>query len=165
MRLSTLTPEEVVSHSVRVVNLLDLAGDEKYLKTTGVLPCVLTPATRRNACHVVTSVCVPAAVLGLMGQCPDYAVLVVDAGGGIQRMTKEHLAIALALQVPTFVAITKIDTQPPERVAAVCADVQRLIGVRGRVCLRWATPRPQTSRSARGCAGRVWVESTASQDG
>ena len=44
MRLSTLTPEEVMAHSVRVVNLLDLAGDEKYLKTTGMTArtrCVL----------------------------------------------------------------------------------------------------------------------------
>jgi GTPase len=33
---------------------------------------------------------------------------------GVQRMTKEHLGIALALKVPIFIVITKIDIAPPE---------------------------------------------------
>lgn len=31
---------------------------------------------------------------------------------GVLRMTKEHLAVALALKVPVFVVITKIDISP-----------------------------------------------------
>jgi len=32
----TLSPEEVVRASSRIVNILDLAGDERYLKVTGM---------------------------------------------------------------------------------------------------------------------------------
>ena len=39
-------------------------------------------------------------------------MLVVCAKRGVQRMTKEHLGIALALKLPIFVVITKIDTAP-----------------------------------------------------
>ena len=88
-----------------------------------------------------------------MGQCPDYALLVVDAGGGVQRMTKEHLAIALALQVPTFVAITQVDSQSRERVAAVCTDVQRLIGVRCTVAHAPLALRARACVCVRVCAG------------
>ena len=43
---------------------------------------------------------------------PDYAMLVVGANMGISRMTKEHLGITLALGVPIFFVITKIDIAP-----------------------------------------------------
>jgi len=32
---------------------------------------------------------------------------------GISRMTKEHLGITLALKIPFFIIITKIDICPP----------------------------------------------------
>ena len=39
-------------------------------------------------------------VEGLVGQCPDYAGLVVDGSvATLPRMCKEHMAIALALNV------------------------------------------------------------------
>ena len=37
----------------------------------------------------------------------------VGANAGIVGMTKEHLGLALALSVPVFVVITKIDMCPP----------------------------------------------------
>lgn len=36
---------------------------------------------------------------GMTGSALDYAMLVVSGVAGVQRMTREHLAIALALQV------------------------------------------------------------------
>ncbi|KAJ0411229.1 hypothetical protein ATCC90586_003868 [Pythium insidiosum] len=67
------------------VQLIDLAGHEKYLKTT---------------------------VFGLTGMQPDVVVVVVGANMGVKRMTKEHLAIAVALELPLVVALTKIDIAP-----------------------------------------------------
>ena len=37
----------------------------------------------------------------------------VGANAGIVGMTKEHLGLALALSVPVFVVVTKIDMCPP----------------------------------------------------
>lgn len=75
----------IVEKSAKVVTFLDLCGHEKYLKTT---------------------------IFGLVGLCPDYAMIVVGANAGIQRMTREHLGIALALHVPVFIVVTKIDMTP-----------------------------------------------------
>ena len=66
---------------------MDLCGHEKYLKTT---------------------------MLGMVGLFPDYAMIIVGANMGVSRMTKEHLGISLALKLPFFVVITKIDMTPPE---------------------------------------------------
>ena len=51
-------------------------------------------------------------MFGLTGQVPDYAVLTIGGNMGVQRMTKEHLGITLALKLPMFVVITKIDIAP-----------------------------------------------------
>ena len=40
-------------------------------------------------------------------------MLMVGANAGIVGMTKEHLGLALALSVPVFVVVTKIDMCPP----------------------------------------------------
>jgi hypothetical protein len=41
---------------------------------------------------------------------PDAVLLMVGANAGLIGMSKEHLAIALALSVPVIVAITKAST-------------------------------------------------------
>ena len=45
--------------------------------------------------------------------CPFSGMLMVGANAGIVGMTKEHLGLALALSVPVFVVVTKIDMCPP----------------------------------------------------
>jgi GTPase len=45
---------------------------------------------------------------------PDYSMIIVGANMGVSRMTKEHLGISLALHVPIFIVITKIDIAPKE---------------------------------------------------
>jgi len=77
---------EVVKGGDRNVTLIDLCGHERYLKTT---------------------------VFGLTAMMPDFALLVVGANMGVQRMTKEHIAIACALSLPIAVVVTKIDICPP----------------------------------------------------
>lgn len=73
---------EVVSKSQKFVSLIDLCGHEKYLKTT---------------------------MLGMVGLVPDYAMIIVGANMGISKMTKEHLGISLAIKLPFFVVMTKVD--------------------------------------------------------
>ncbi|CAI8013854.1 GTP-binding protein 1, partial [Geodia barretti] len=69
----------------KVVTFIDLAGHEKYLKTT---------------------------IFGMTGHAPDFCMLMVGSNAGIIGMTKEHLGLALALSVPVFVVVTKIDMCP-----------------------------------------------------
>lgn len=76
---------EVVKKSSKVVTLIDLCGHEKYLKTT---------------------------MFGLVGMVPDYSMIIVGSNMGVSRMTKEHLGITLALKIPFFVVLTKIDMCP-----------------------------------------------------
>ena len=47
-----------------------------------------------------------------LGMFPDFAMIIIGANMGISRMTKEHLGIALALKIPFFIVITKIDIAP-----------------------------------------------------
>merc|ERR1711953_594124 len=46
------------------------------------------------------------------GHAPDFGMLMVGSNAGIVGMTKEHLGLALALSVPVFVVVTKIDMCP-----------------------------------------------------
>lgn len=119
---------KICEKSSKVITFIDLAGHEKYLKTT---------------------------VFGMTGHLPDFCMLMVRKGegegrwsmynihdvpkifffffsfsckcrnkihfslpfqvgsnAGIVGMTKEHLGLALALNVPVFVVVTKIDMCP-----------------------------------------------------
>lgn len=69
----------------KVINLIDLAGHEKYLKTT---------------------------IRGINGCLVDYVCVLVGANSGVQRMTKEHLGVAIGLNLPIIIIITKIDMAP-----------------------------------------------------
>lgn len=78
---------EIMEKSSRTVTLIDLCGHEKYLKTT---------------------------LFGLTGLMPDYVVLVVGGNMGVQIMTREHISIACALNIPIIVVVTKLDISPPD---------------------------------------------------
>ncbi len=77
----------IAKNSQKIITFLDLCGHEKYLKTT---------------------------MFGLVGLMPDYSMIVVGANMGVSRMTREHLGISLALKVPIFIVITKVDIAPEE---------------------------------------------------
>ena len=46
------------------------------------------------------------------GHLPDYACLIVGANMGLVGMCKEHMGVALALKVPVFFVVTKVDICP-----------------------------------------------------
>jgi len=78
--------QQICQESSKVLTFIDLAGHEKYLKTT---------------------------VFGMTGHAPDFCMLMIGSNAGVVGMTKEHLGLALALNVPVFVVVTKIDMCPP----------------------------------------------------
>ncbi|CAE6435062.1 unnamed protein product [Rhizoctonia solani] len=84
-RREKLSWDQISESSAKIVSFIDLAGHERYLKTT---------------------------LYGMTSHAPDCVMLMVGANAGLIGMSKEHLAIALALSVPVIVTITKIDMTP-----------------------------------------------------
>ena len=69
----------------KVIEFDDLAGHEKYYKCTAKQ---------------------------LANNFLDYIAIIINAGSGIQLMTREHIALAFSLRIPMFVVYTKIDNCP-----------------------------------------------------
>jgi len=69
----------------KVIEFNDLAGHEKYYKCTAKQ---------------------------LANNFLDYIAIIINAGSGIQLMTREHIALAYSLRLPMFVVYTKIDNCP-----------------------------------------------------
>ena len=90
----------IAQNSQHLVTFLDLCGHEKYLKTT---------------------------MFGLVGLMPDYSMIVVGANMGVSKMTREHLGISLALGVPLFIVITKIDLAPEEKYQETLATLTKIL--------------------------------------
>ncbi|KAF9344428.1 GTP binding protein, partial [Mortierella sp. AD094] len=101
--------QEVCESSAKVVTLLDTCGHPRFLKTT---------------------------ISGLTGHSPDYACLVVDSRmGGVNEMTKEHLALAVALGLPTFLVVTKMDVATRDQLRATVTALMTLVRNTGPSCL------------------------------
>ncbi len=58
-------------------------------------------------------------------------MLIVSAAVGVQRMTREHFALAVALKLPTFIVVTKADMCSPRVVQQVVGTLKSIIKVRG----------------------------------
>ena len=56
----------------KITSFIDLAGHEKYLKTT---------------------------IFGVTGMFPDYGIVVIGANTGITKLTREHIGILLYLNI------------------------------------------------------------------
>ncbi|PWW79476.1 P-loop containing nucleoside triphosphate hydrolase protein [Tuber magnatum] len=92
--------DEIGNRSAKVISFTDLAGHERYLRTT---------------------------VFGLLGTSPDYVMLMVAANNGLIGMSREHLGIALALNVPVLVVITKIDICPPQILKQTVDQITKIL--------------------------------------
>lgn len=84
----------------KVISFMDLAGHEKYLKTT---------------------------VFGVTGMFPDRGIVVIGANTGITKLTREHLGILLYLKIPFIITITKIDLAPVEIYQKLCNRIKILL--------------------------------------
>ena len=84
----------------KIISLIDLAGHEKYLKTT---------------------------VYGVTGMFPDYGIVVIGANTGITKLTREHLGILIYLKIPIVIIITKIDMAPKHIYKKLCNRIKNLL--------------------------------------
>ncbi|KAI0305613.1 P-loop containing nucleoside triphosphate hydrolase protein [Multifurca ochricompacta] len=104
LRREKLGWEEISRRSAKIVTFIDLAGHERYLKTT---------------------------LYGLTSGAPSCVILVIGANAGVIGMSKEHLAVALALSVPIVVCITKVDMTPPNKLEETLSQVVKILRSRG----------------------------------
>ncbi|KAF8502050.1 GTP-binding protein 1 [Russula emetica] len=104
LRRERLGWEEISHRSAKIVTFIDLAGHERYLKTT---------------------------LYGLTSGAPSCVILVIGANAGVIGMSKEHLAVALALSVPIVVCITKVDMTPPNKLEETLSQVVKILRSRG----------------------------------
>ena len=63
----------------------------------------------------------------------SHGLLVVAAEQGPTHITREHLGIILAMELPVIVVITKIDMVSPERIETVRQEVFDLLKLVGRI--------------------------------
>uniref|UniRef100_A0AAY4A4G5 Tr-type G domain-containing protein n=1 Tax=Denticeps clupeoides TaxID=299321 RepID=A0AAY4A4G5_9TELE len=94
------TAEEICESSSKMITFIDLAGHHKYLKTT---------------------------IFGLTSYCPDFAMLVVGANTGVAGTTREHLGLAMALKVPIFIVVSKVDVCVRGAVERTVRQLERLL--------------------------------------
>ena len=80
--INKLSWTDIVQKSSKIISFFDLAGHQKYLKTT---------------------------ILGLTSSFPDLCMIMVDANNGIKPMTKEHIFLCVTLKIPFIIVISKID--------------------------------------------------------
>ncbi len=74
----------------RMLKIVDLPGHETYLRT---------------------------AVRGVVGSNPSMIMVVINGNRGVEEMTKEHLGIAMSLNIPFFIVVTKMDLAEKDRAA------------------------------------------------
>ncbi|KAG7462887.1 hypothetical protein MATL_G00189630 [Megalops atlanticus] len=94
------TAEEICESASKMITFIDLAGHHKYLKTT---------------------------IFGLTSYCPDFAMLVVGANTGIAGTTREHLGLAMALKVPIFIVVSKVDLCTRGTVERTVRQLERIL--------------------------------------
>ncbi|MCE7737559.1 MAG: elongation factor 1-alpha [Candidatus Heimdallarchaeota archaeon] len=98
------TDIELLERSIKTVTFHDLAGHEKYLKTT---------------------------IFGLTGLTPEFAMLIVAANQGVLQMTKEHLGLLISLKIPFFIVLTKIDLAPENITKQTRQELTKLLKIPG----------------------------------
>ena len=99
-RTSSISFKYVKINENKYITFIDLAGHEKYFKTT---------------------------IHGINGGLADHAILVVGANMGVLRMTKEHLGIIKALNIPFSIVITKIDICPENVYERTYNEISKII--------------------------------------
>lgn len=83
--INNLSWIDIAKKSVKIISFFDLAGHEKYLRTT---------------------------IYGLSSIYPDYCLIMIGANMGINHMTREHIGLCLNLKIPFIILVTKIDIVP-----------------------------------------------------
>ncbi|XP_045481259.1 GTP-binding protein 2 isoform X1 [Harmonia axyridis] len=98
-----ITAEKICEASTKLITFIDLAGHKKYFRTT---------------------------IQGLSGYSPHHAMLVISSTAGATGMAQEHLALAVALNVPFFIVVTKTDLVSPVNTVKSLKSFLEQIGIR-----------------------------------
>jgi GTPase len=77
-----LSWSDITRKSAKIINFYDLAGHEKYFRTT---------------------------IMGITSSHPDLCFIIIAANSGITRMTKEHLFLCVTMGIPFVIIVSKID--------------------------------------------------------
>ena len=94
------TEDEIARESYRIVTLMDLAGHEKYLKTT---------------------------IHGVSSGFADYAIVLVNSRHPPTHMTQHHLNLCCSFGIPIIVVFTKIDGCPEHALATSKNELAKLL--------------------------------------
>jgi elongation factor 1-alpha len=85
----------------KILEMYDLCGHEKYLKTT---------------------------ISGITGSFADYGVVVIESSSGtINKMTEEHIQIFYYLNIPFIIILTKIDLCPKGKYKETKKNIKDLL--------------------------------------
>ncbi|HDM22718.1 MAG: GTP-binding protein [Methanomicrobia archaeon] len=96
----------VVDKAKKLISFVDCPGHAPWLRTT---------------------------IRGILGQKVDYALLVIDASEGVTSITKEHMGIAIAMEMPMIIVLTKMDRVSEEEAKAVEENISILLKKLGRI--------------------------------
>jgi elongation factor 1-alpha len=97
---------KLVEECDKVVSFVDTVGHEPWLRTT---------------------------IRGIVGQKLSYGLLTIAADQGPTHITKEHLGIILAMDLPVMVAMTKVDIVTSEKAVEVKQKIFELMKLVGRI--------------------------------
>jgi GTPase len=90
---------DIASQAVKLISFYDLAGHEKYLRTT---------------------------IYGLTSIYPDYCLIVIGANMGINHMTREHIGLCINLKIPFIILVTKVDIVPENVLAETMMKINNM---------------------------------------
>ena len=94
------TEDEVARESYRICTLIDLAGHEKYLKTT---------------------------IHGVSSGMADYGLILVNSRHPPTHMTQHHLNLCCSFGIPVIIVFTKIDGCPEHAMKNSKEEVHKLL--------------------------------------
>jgi len=94
--------EDIVEQSNKIITFVDLAGHEKYLKTT---------------------------VRGISSTLPDYAMVMVGSNMKVTNMTKQHILLCMTYSIPFFIVLSKIDICPPKIYKEQCEEIEKVLSL------------------------------------
>lgn len=94
------TEDEIARESYRIITLMDLAGHEKYLKTT---------------------------IHGVSSGMADYALILVNSRHPPTHMTQHHLNLCCSFGIPVIVVFTKADHCPEHAFKTSKEEVIKLL--------------------------------------
>ena len=98
-RTSSISQKTLMINNKKII-FYDLAGHEKYFKTT---------------------------LYGISSSYPDIMLILIESNKGVQQMTKEHIISSIYLRIPIVIVMTKLDIAIPNKLNNNIRIVKRIM--------------------------------------